>query len=490
MPKKAVKKKSRPHPAPSSKKLHLRVAELEKLDRQRQRLAKEGLKTEHDLRERVKELDCLYAMSRLDEKVELSLEQLLEACVEIIPPSWQYPEITCARITLERLSVQTGDFRTSRWKQASDIVVNGKRIGSVEVLYLKKCPKSDEGPFLKEERALIDAIATRLGTLVERRRAEETLQKRTHDLTERVKELMCLYGVARLVETCGDSVGRLLQGIADLLPPSWQYPEVTCARLVFEDKEYVTARFRRTRHRQSADLVADGKKVGQVEVCYLKKMPESDEGPFLKEERALIDAVAERIGRIVERMRATEGLRRAHKELEVERAALQEANAALRAVLARIEDEKRDIRETILANVDKILMPILHALEIEATPQQGGYVDLLKRNLEEIASPFIDKLSKAYLSLTPVEIQVCNMIRSGLTTKEIAHLRHVSPATICRHREHVRRKLGITNKDINLATYLQTFGPAFTQSASRGRETSIRPPARAATSPLPAGSME
>lgn len=458
------KKKARADPSTQLKTLRHRVVEIEKLDRQRRKSEEEGARAKHALGERMKELNCLYAMARLHEKTGLSLKKLLEGSVELIPPSWQYPEITCARIALEGQSVETSRFRETGWRQASDVVVQGERVGSIEVYYLEERPEISEGPFLKEERSLINAIAERLGTVVEHRRAEETIRKRAHDLTERVKELTCLYEISQLVESCGDSMDRILQGIADLLPPSWQYPEVACARLVFEDKQYVTARFRKTRHRQAANLVAAGEKVGQVEVCYLKKMPESDEGPFLKEERALIDAVAERTGRIVERIRAAEDLRRAHKELEVERTALQEANAALRVVLARIEDEKRDIRETILANVDKVLMPILHALELEATPQQGGYVDLLKRNLKEIASPFIDKLSKAYLSLTPIEIQVCNMIRSGLTTKEIARLRYVSPATICRHREHVRRKLGITNKDINLATYLQTFGPGLHQT--------------------------
>ncbi len=308
-----------------------------------------------------------------------------------------------------------------------------------------------------------------------RGRTDEATAKIEHDLRERIKELRCLYGIAQLVERCGDSLGRLLQAIADLIPPSWQYPDVTCARISLDGKQYTTDGFRATRWKQFADIAVSGENTGRVEVYYLKMMPDSDEGPFLKEERALIDAIAERMGRIVERMQAAEEVRRAHNELQLERGALQEANIALRAVLARIEDEKKEIKETMLANVDKILMPILHALEIEVPPAQRAYVELLKHNLEGIVSPFVDTFSKTYLSLTPMEVQICNMIRSGLTTKEIAGLRHVSPATICRHREHVRRKLGLVNKEVNLVTYLQTFEPRSGSAAGRDRSHSVAP---------------
>jgi DNA-binding CsgD family transcriptional regulator len=81
---------------------------------------------------------------------------------------------------------------------------------------------------------------------------------------------------------------------------------------------------------------------------------------------------------------------------------------------------------------------------------------MLKTNLEEITSPFIRHLSNSYHSLTPAEIAICNMIQNDLRTKAIAQIRGVSTATINRHRENIRRKLKITNSDVNLATYLQS----------------------------------
>ena len=428
-------------------------------------------KLSHTLAERLKELQCLYGISQLVERCGDRMDRLLQGIAELIPPSWQYPDVTCARITFRDEQYVTRNSKKTRWKQSAVIKVGGKEVGLVEVYYLKKMPASDEGPFLKEERALIDAVAERIGRVGESVHATEELRIVHQDLAERVKELQCLYGISQLVERCGNSMERLLQGIAELIPASWRYPEVTCARITFRDSRYVTRRFRETRWRQSADIKVGGTKAGLVEVYYLKKMPASDKGPFLKEEEALIDAIAERIGRTAERALAEEKLRQAYQVLQVESSTLQEANVALRVVLARIEDEKQDIKDTVLANVEKILMPIIHTLEIEVLPAQRAYVQLLRQNLEEIASPFVGALSTAYLSLTPAEIQICNMIRRGMTTKEIAALRHVSAATVRGQREHIRRKLGIANRDINLVTYLHAFKPGLSKKATNDQTT-------------------
>jgi DNA-binding CsgD family transcriptional regulator len=188
----------------------------------------------------------------------------------------------------------------------------------------------------------------------------------------------------------------------------------------------------------------------------MEECPPADEGPFLKEERALLDAVAEQIGTIATRISADLELQETNRQLTLEHKALQESNTALRIVLARIEQEKQEIYSDIRMNVEKIVMPILHALTLQLSPAQTKYVDMLQTNLEEITSPFISQLSISYHSLTPTEIAICNMIRNGMRTKEIAEMRGVSEATINRHREKIRHKLKITNQDVNLATFLQS----------------------------------
>jgi DNA-binding CsgD family transcriptional regulator len=275
-------------------------------------------------------------------------------------------------------------------------------------------------------------------------------------LRERIKELNCLYGIAKLAEHYGDSTDDVLRALVDFLPHSWQYPEVTCARIEFAGKVYKSRNFKVTRWRQSSQILMYNEPAGEVAVFYLTECPPADEGPFLREERALLDAVAERITAIAMRIAAEQELVETNKQLLVEQMALQETNTALRAVLARIEEEKQEIHRNVQANVQKILMPILHALDLGLPKIQRKYVELLKTNLEELTSPFINQFSQKYHSLTPTEVKICNMIRNGLQAKEIAELCSISLATVNRHREHIRRKLGITNSKRNLVTYLQS----------------------------------
>jgi DNA-binding CsgD family transcriptional regulator len=149
-------------------------------------------------------------------------------------------------------------------------------------------------------------------------------------------------------------------------------------------------------------------------------------------------------------------LQEINRLLLVEQKALQESNTALKTVLARIEEEKQEVYKSVQANVDKIIMPILHALMAELPKGQRKYVEILRTQLEEITSPFVNQLARNFQVLTPSEIEICNLIRNGLRNKEIAEIRGISTATVNRHREHIRRKLKITNNQANLVTFLQS----------------------------------
>jgi DNA-binding CsgD family transcriptional regulator len=274
-------------------------------------------------------------------------------------------------------------------------------------------------------------------------------------LRERIKELDCLYTISTFRETHFRAPERFLQSVVDCLPKSWYYPEYCCARVLYRDKPYVTERFEEGRWRMAADIVEEGQLAGVVEVFYRKGVPSTTGSPFLKEEYALIRAVAERIGSVLMHIRAVADLRAAHREIQHEHQALQEANIALRAVLSRLEEEKREIKASIVANIQKVIMPIVFELELEVTGRQRSFVTLLRQSLQEIASPFLTQIARDHMQLTPVEIAISTMIRNGLSTKEIAQLRCISSATVRRHRENIRRKLGLRNRKVNLATCLQ-----------------------------------
>jgi DNA-binding CsgD family transcriptional regulator len=275
-------------------------------------------------------------------------------------------------------------------------------------------------------------------------------------LRERIKELNCLYMIGQLAERHSDSVEDLLRDTVKFLPYSWQYPEITCVRIVFKGKTYKSKGFKLTKWRQLSQIFMYNEPVGEVTILYLEERPPADEGPFLREERALLDAVTKRIGFVAMRISAELELQERNSQLLMERKALQESNAALRAVLARIEEEKKEIYIDVQENADKILLPILHELAFHLPKTKRQYAEILRSNIENITSPFVSHLSKRHLSLTSTEVNICNMIRSGLRTKEIAQIRGVSVGTINRHREHIRSKLKITNSNINLMTYLQS----------------------------------
>jgi PAS domain S-box-containing protein len=131
----------------------------------------------HALKERLKELNCLYGITALLELPGISLDETLKRTVLLLPPAWQYPEITEACIILEGSVFQTAHFRETSWMQAREIIVNGNPAGRVVVCYLEERQAIDEGPFLKEERNLLNTIAERLGHIIEHNRAEVALRQ-------------------------------------------------------------------------------------------------------------------------------------------------------------------------------------------------------------------------------------------------------------------------------------------------------------------------
>ncbi|MEE4265356.1 MAG: ATP-binding protein [Desulfobacteraceae bacterium] len=146
----------------------------------------ERKKAEKALDERVKELNCLFEISHLVEKRNLTLDGSIQAIADLIPAAWQSPEITCAKIDLRWASFKTRNFKETIWQQTCDIIVHGVPIGNLVVGLLEERPPRDEGPFLQEERALLDAIAERVGRIIERRWAQEAVRKSE----EKFRELM------------------------------------------------------------------------------------------------------------------------------------------------------------------------------------------------------------------------------------------------------------------------------------------------------------
>ena len=134
-------------------------------------------------------------------------------------------------------------------------------------------------------------------------------QATQHQLRERVKELRCLYDLSRLVDEDAANPEELLTGVVSILCRSWQYEDVTCARIAYGPDEYRSDNYRATPWHQRAPILRAGAPAGEIEVGYLEERPAADEGPFLAEERDLISAVAERLGHVLGRWESERQLR-------------------------------------------------------------------------------------------------------------------------------------------------------------------------------------
>lgn len=209
------------------------LTEIKKLEASNQQL----IADEYMLGERVKELNCFYNISESVDARE-TLDEILQDIANIIPPAWQYPGITCAKITLQDKEFKTKNYKESKWKQSSDILVKREIAGKVEVCYLKQCPESDIGPFLKGEEYLLHSISERLGRIIERMQAEKIIRLLTMFPDENPTPVMRVDKDGLLLYANRSSTSLLTYWAASV---NSKLPELWCERVtkVLEEKQAV-----------------------------------------------------------------------------------------------------------------------------------------------------------------------------------------------------------------------------------------------------------
>ena len=215
-------------------------------------------------------------------------------------------------------------------------------------------------------------------------------------LQERVKELICLYGIAQVADRTDLALQEVVGRVVSLLPAAWQFPECACARVQLEGSAFMSEPFRESTHRLAAPVVVAGRPRGQVEVFYSEARPSADEGPFLREERSLINEVARQVSLILERreaskanLRLEEQLRHADRLATIGRLAAgvaHELNEPLGAILgfAQLTQSNFGLPDQTGRDLEKIVRAALRAREIvkkllifaRQTPAQRVPVDL------------------------------------------------------------------------------------------------------------------
>jgi hypothetical protein len=240
----------------------------------------------HENAERNKEIAGIQRSIRILEHV-VNLDKSLSEICTILPESFQYPESTSVRINYGLKTFTSDNFVTTPWVIKESFRTDDGKAGSIEVFYTENFPSEDEGPFLKEERALL----VNLANLITGNTAKNLFGKLQLKNKERVKELKAINSITKLISE-RKPVDETLLEICSILPRSWQYPKHTAVRIHFEGKTYTSKKYSETRWRQVEHFVTIDNNKGTVEVFYLKSFPRSYEGPFLKEERNLLINVA------------------------------------------------------------------------------------------------------------------------------------------------------------------------------------------------------
>jgi len=153
----------------------------------------------------------------------------------------------------------------------------------------------------------------------------------------------------------------------------------------------------------------------------------------------------------------TEELRKTNEALNEKTINLQDVNTALKILLERREKDKEAIGERVLLNVKELLIPHINKLKRgPLNESQGSYIELLESGLQDIISPFAQKITSRYMHITPSEMKVANLVKEGRTSKEIAEMLNSTERAVVAHRTNLRKKLGLKKK-YNLRTYLISF---------------------------------
>jgi len=291
------------------------------------------------------------------------------------------------------------------------------------------------------------------------RQIENELKIQKSALTERVKELNCLYNISKILGQKSLSLTETMQKLIQIIIPAWQYQDCASARIIFNDLEFKSSNFKNTQWVLKNDLIVFNKKVGFIEVCYLENVFRKGEESFLPAEKKLLKAIAEVVGNIIEQKEIDKNMKESSLKLQKQKKELEEKNIALKELIAQIELEKKEIKNQILSNVNYLILPTIGKLK-SSTPKNSHfskYIEILLRNLKEITSPFSKRIIDNRAKLSPKEFEICNLVKNGLTNKEIADLLYISVLTVERHRHNIRKKLGISHQKVNLSTFLQNF---------------------------------
>ena len=255
---------------------------------------------------------------------------------------------------------------------------------------------------------------------------EQALWKQTYELGKRVKELNCLYGVSKLSVKPDRPLNEVFQEVVNLMPPSWQYPDIACAKIIFEGHEFTTKNFIETEWKQSAHIMVSGEKSGAVEVYYIEKKPEFDEGPFLKEEKDLIDELGRQLGIIVHRNQAEKDVKE-HQELLEEK--IEERTNEL------IEAQEQLIRREKLAVLGQLAGGVGHELRnpLGVISNAVYYLKMVQLDADETVKEYLETISSEVDRSTMIVSDLLDLSYTKAAKRETIDVSELINQSLDRH---------------------------------------------------------
>jgi len=348
----------------------------------------------------------------------LSIGTTLSEIVDIIPGAFRSPEEIKCRIKYDEKEYSSeGLVETPVLLRANFKTISAK-IGSVEVYYFGDSATGDEEPFLEEEKQYVETLALLVSGFINLIYGLDTviatemgMKKIMYEKTERLKELSCINQTTSILQA-EKSLENALKQIAYIMPDAWQYPEHTVARISYDGQEYTSPGFMVTKWRQRQPFLTIDDKIGEIEVYYTKDFPDMHEGPFMKEERDLINNISSLICNYLNSRQGEVAIKkyRSDEELKQKFEAAKDFLLNKRKLLQNFLEKNnydRDIFHDLMKFKVKEILIISNLYDAYSLEREGKFSDYIlgvyyQLNLTTIpritgVSSFEEALEKVYL---------------------------------------------------------------------------------------------
>ena len=318
----------------------------------------------------------------------LSIESTLDEIIELIPRAFLSPDDVKCRIRYDDQEFSSPGLCETPFVITANFTTISGKTGSVEVFYTGDQHDTGEEPFLEEERQYADTLALLISGFINLisgldsvLATEQGLREVIYEKTERIKELACINQTTSILQA-EKSVDNALKQIVYILPDAWQYPEHTVARVSFDGKEYMSPQFVITKWRQRQPFLTIDDKFGEIEVYYTKEFPDIDEGPFMKEERDLINNLASLICNYLNTLQGEVAIKkyRSDEELKQKYEAARDFLLTKRKLLQNFLEKNnydRDIFHDLMKFKVKEILIISNLYDAYSLEREGKFSDYI-----------------------------------------------------------------------------------------------------------------